>query len=172
MLIVTLSSCNSKIEKDEAETVLLDTATTGLTKEQSSIPTFDFTGLEEAYFQPNPGVIRVVNFWATWCKPCVKELPAFEQLGAEYEDQVEVILVSLDFPEHIDKAVIPFIKEHQLKSQVVLLDDADANTWIPKVSSKWSGAIPATLIVKDGNRYFFEQSFTYEELENEIKPLL
>ena len=92
---------------------------------------------------------------------------------AKYKDKgVKVVLVSLDFPEHVNKAVLPFIEKNKPKSEAVLLDDLDANAWIPKVSPEWSGAIPATLVIKDGERHFYEQSFTYESLENEIQSLL
>jgi thiol-disulfide isomerase/thioredoxin len=115
----------------------------------------------------------VVNFWATWCAPCVKELPYFEQLLDKYKNKnVKVILVSLDFPHLYDTKLKPFIKEHKLKSKVVALNDVDMNTWIPKVDKTWSGSIPATIIYKNNTRVFFEQSFTFETLEKELKPFL
>ena len=121
----------------------------------------------------NEGNPIIINFWATWCKPCIKELPAFEKIASEYADKkVKVLLVSLDFPEKIENQVIPFIKKNNIKSEVILLDDADANSWIPKVSPDWSGAIPATVIYKNDRRKFYEQSFTFEALETEIKTFL
>ena len=114
--------------------------------------------------------LYVINFWATWCKPCVEELPAFEKLNKQYQNNsVKVILVSLDFPNEIENRVIPFIKKNNLTSNVVAMIDPDQNTWIPKVSEKWTGAIPATLIYSKNKREFYEQSFTYELLENELK---
>ena len=86
----------------------------------------------------------VVNFWATWCAPCIKELPYFEELNNN--KNIEVILVSLDFPKHKEKRLLPFIKKRQLSSRVILLDDDDENFWINDISSTWSGALPATLI--------------------------
>lgn len=115
----------------------------------------------------------VINFWATWCKPCVEELPSFEKLNKKYQSKnVEVILVSLDFPNHIEKRVIPFINKHHLKSKVILMNDPDQNTWIPKISDKWSGSIPATLIYNKYSREFYEQSFTYEMLQKELNKIL
>ncbi|OEJ99048.1 thioredoxin [Flavivirga aquatica] len=113
--------------------------------------------------------VYVINFWATWCAPCVKELPYFEKLNELYNDKnVEVILVSLDFPHLYDSKLKPFIKERKLISKVIALDDVDMNTWIPKVDDKWSGSIPATIIYRNDNKKFFERSFTYEELELEV----
>ncbi|GAB5401367.1 MAG: hypothetical protein Aureis2KO_29520 [Aureisphaera sp.] len=138
----------------------------------SLIPILDFNELEDRYLEIENDTTYVVNFWATWCKPCVKELPAFEQLWHTYRDnKVKVVLVSLDFPEKIEAGVIPFIEKRGIASKVVLLDDPDANSWIPKVSEEWSGAIPATIIVTKDARKFYERSFTYEELEQEVKSI-
>jgi len=109
----------------------------------------------------------VVNFWATWCAPCIKELPYFEELNNN--KNIEVILVSLDFPKHKEKRLLPFIQKRQLSSRVILLDDDDENFWINDISSTWSGALPATLIYTQNRRGFYEQSFTKEELFQEVK---
>ena len=137
------------------------------------IPSYDFETFQKKILQKNNDTTYVVNFWATWCKPCVKELPYFERINKEYADKkVKVILASLDFPNKLQSQVVPFIKKNKLHSEIVLLDDADANSWIPKVSEEWSGAIPATVIYKDDSRKFYEKSFTYEELKTEIQKLL
>tara|TARA_Y100000815_G_scaffold275459_1_gene313756 strand:- start:58491 stop:59048 length:558 start_codon:yes stop_codon:yes gene_type:complete len=139
----------------------------------AQVPSYDFPQLESAYFSPDTGKVVVLNFWATWCKPCVKELPAFEELHRKYADSgVEVVLVSLDFPEKLERQVLPFIEKNNLESKVVLLDDPNANDWIPKVSESWSGAIPATVFIKGDKKHFYEQSFTFEALEEELKKIL
>ena len=118
----------------------------------------------------------VVNFWATWCLPCVKEMPAFQQLHNEYANKkVKVLLVSLDFVKHIDARLIPFIEKYKLTPEVIVLNDPDANSWIDKVSPDWSGALPATLIFNKNFRSFYEQGFDYASLKqivdlNLIKP--
>ncbi len=138
----------------------------------NNIPSLNFKELEPLLNKKND-TLYVVNFWATWCKPCIKELPAFEKINSDYKLQkVKVLLVSLDFPEQLEKQVIPFIEKRQIKSKVILLDDPYANTWIPKVSPKWSGAIPATLIYNKTERKFYERSFAFEELETEITSIL
>jgi thiol-disulfide isomerase/thioredoxin len=106
------------------------------------------------------------NFWATWCGPCVKELPEFEKLNQEYADKkVKVVFVSLDFA-NMKEAVEEFVARKELKAEVILLNAPDYNAWIDKVSPEWSGAIPATLMVNSasGIREFKETSFTYESL--------
>lgn len=112
--------------------------------------------------------IYVVNFWATWCKPCVAELPFFEKLAQNYtNDELEVILVSLDFKDRIKKSLIPFVEKNNVKSKVVLLADTRTNEWIDKVDEEWSGTIPATLIYDQESYQFLEHEFeSYEELKS------
>ncbi len=139
---------------------------------QKAVPVYNFDELEPLLHQQND-TTYVVNFWATWCKPCVKELPAFEQVNTDFNDEkVRVILVSLDFIKNYDSQLIPFVHDREIESQVVLLNDPRSNQWIDKVSPDWSGAIPATLIYKNGMRHFFEQSFTYHELSNTINTFI
>jgi thiol-disulfide isomerase/thioredoxin len=119
--------------------------------------------------------IYVVNFWATWCKPCVQELPYFEQITKEFSTQkVKVILVSCDFKKQVNSRLIPFIKEKNIRSEVVFMDESNPNTWIDKVDPSFSGAIPSTLILKgnQGFRHFSEGETTYNDLVNIITPLI
>ncbi|MBA6154011.1 TlpA family protein disulfide reductase [Gelidibacter maritimus] len=144
------------------------------TEDYSDVPleVYDFEGLKPL-LKTSTDKVYVVNFWATWCAPCIKELPYFEALGAAYSDRnVELLLVSLDFPKKYESHLKPFIKKNNLKSKVVALDDNDSNTWIPAIDPDWTGAIPATLIFNKNKRQFYEQTFTYEELETEVKQFL
>lgn len=141
-------------------------------KNKGNIVTYNYEELKPLLSKED-SQIYVVNFWATWCAPCVKELPAFEKLLANYKNKnVKVLLVSLDFPLQIESKLIPFIKEKELKSEIILLDDPDQDNWIPKINEKWSGAIPATLIYNAKKRMFYERSFSYEELEAEVHKFL
>lgn len=139
---------------------------------KSKIEIIDYNALE-AILNKNDDKTYIVNFWATWCKPCVEELPAFEKIYETYKDKdVVLVLVSLDFPKQLESRVLPFIEKNHLKGKVVLMGDPDQNTWIPKVSPKWSGAIPATVIYTKNKRKFYEQSFDYNTLETELTKFL
>ncbi|MBP9794089.1 MAG: redoxin family protein [Flavobacterium sp.] len=136
------------------------------------INSYDFKNFE-GFLNVKDGNTYVINFWATWCLPCVKELPYFEKLNQQYKNKgVKVILVSLDMPKKIESNLIPFIIKKKLQSEVIHLDDPDANTWIEKVAKNWSGSIPATIMYSASERKFYERTFTYEELENELKTIL
>jgi thiol-disulfide isomerase/thioredoxin len=138
---------------------------------QNEIEVYDFHGIE-SFLQQKDSKTHVVNFWATWCAPCVKELPFFEQLHKNYKEDVEVLLISLDFPSQYETKLKPFLKKNQLKSKVIVLDDIDMNSWIPKVDSKWDGAIPVTLIYNNKKRQFYPHSFNYDQLVNEVHKFL
>ena len=116
--------------------------------------------------------VQVINFWATWCAPCVKELPLLEKLNAQKNLNVKITLVSLDFSEKVDN-VNAFIKRKNIRSEVLLLDEVDYNSWINKVDKQWSGAIPATLIFnpRTKQRVFLEKGLKEGELENLIADL-
>lgn len=155
--LLLLISCTKK-EKENVNTIV---------SENAEIEVYNFDQLE-SFLSSNTNKTLVVNFWATWCKPCIKELPYFEAARTKYIEDVKVILVSLDFPEKLESQLIPFVRNNNIQSQVVLLDDPYENEWIPKVDSTWSGAIPATLIINSAKRIFYEKSFSQEELEDEI----
>lgn len=129
------------------------------------VAVFDnYASLEKAVLN-DKSTTYVVNFWATWCAPCVKELPHFEKLNSENKN-VKVVLVSLDFKNQYEAKLLPFVKNKKINSEVVLLTDKDYNKWLPTVDKDWSGSIPATLIIKNGvKKVFAERSFSsYDEL--------
>jgi thiol-disulfide isomerase/thioredoxin len=133
----------------------------------------DLAGLQKVIQAPG-GEVKVINFWATWCAPCIKELPFLEKLGAERKD-VKVTLVSLDLdldpnPEKVRK----FVERKKIKSRVLILDAGNPNEWIDKIDKRWSGALPATLIIngKTGKSTFVERELREGELENLITEVL
>lgn len=134
--------------------------------QERAVKVVDYKGLEPLLSKQDD-TVYVVNFWATWCAPCVKEIPYFEKLNGTYKDQkVKVLLVSLDFRKNLESALIPFINRRGIKSEVILLSDPDSNSWISKVDENWTGAIPATLIYNKSERSFYEKELAYNELDS------
>lgn len=118
--------------------------------------------------------IHVINFWATWCGPCVKELPYFEKITAEKSPDVHVTLVSLDLDLDPDpQKVFRFVSSRKINSEVFLLDEADPNSWINKVDQQWSGAIPVTIIInhQTGERKFIGKVLRDGELEQYLDEI-
>ena len=117
----------------------------------------------------------IVNFWATYCVPCVQEIPYFESVSRKYaKNQLKLLLVSLDLEKDYPDKVQDFVKRKNIQSQVVWLDETDADYFIPKIDSSWSGALPATLFMAPGmtRPIFFDHPITRKELEATIKKII
>jgi thiol-disulfide isomerase/thioredoxin len=113
--------------------------------------------------------ITVVNFWATWCVPCVEEFPSFTKLDRTLDEQgVEVMFISTDFPNQKQK-VADFLAEHGVTG-TSYLKTGDATKFVNGFSEDWSGAVPATFIYdSDGTLLtFWEGKTSYEELKTRV----
>ncbi len=119
--------------------------------------------------------LYIVNFWATWCAPCVSELPGFEKVAKEYDPgKVSFIMISLDFPSQYEKQLIPFLKKHKITLDVRAMTDLDYNAWIDKVDPSWQGNIPATLVFNNskGIHHFQPGEVDESGLRNMINKYL
>ena len=122
----------------------------------------------------------IINFWATWCMPCIEELPYFQKEVQNYNaisgatDSLQLLLVSLDFKEAFPAAISKFMNNRKITATVLWLDETNADYFCPKIDAKWSGAIPATLFInhKKGYRKFIEEKISHEQLKTEIKAIL
>ncbi|OCA69411.1 thioredoxin [Chryseobacterium artocarpi] len=138
--------------------------------QQTDVSVLKYEELEKR-IQEEKGKILVVNFWATTCAPCVKELPHFMEINNKYKENAnfKMILVSLD--RLVDKErVLKFIKNKDLTAEVLLLDDIKSmNTWIPRFEKDWDGNIPVTLFYKSAEKvYFNDGEMSKEDLEKKI----
>ncbi len=155
----------------KALTTILLTTTLCFSVKAQSVEVIKYPGLDNL-IKTKSEKIQIINFWATWCGPCVQELPYFEQTAKDLKDKINVNLISIDYVQEIEK-VNKFVARKEIKSKVYLLDEIDGNTWIDKVEPQWSGAIPATLIINHstGERAFVERELKEGELENLIEEL-
>lgn len=132
-----------------------------------------YNKLQERAEKGSKDTLYIINFWATWCGPCVKELPYFEEIQNTYQAvPIKVILLSLDFKSKKNSQVLPFVKSNIKYSEVLMLDEANMDEFINAVNEKWSGAIPATIIFHKNAEEFYEKSFEKQELKNIVEPLI
>lgn len=120
----------------------------------------------------NNDTTYIVNFWATWCIPCVKELPEFNILQELYKDKpVKVLLVSFDFKENYPDKLQEYISKRKILPEVVWFNETNANKFIPKIDQRWSGALPATIIRKNNSekQIFIEDSITADQIEKIVE---
>lgn len=116
----------------------------------------------------NKDTTYIINFWATWCAPCVAELPQFTALQKRYEGQnVKVLLVSFDFPDAYPQKLQAYVAKKKLSPEVVWFSETNANEFIPKIDNSWSGTLPGTMIIAARSKYrlFLERPVTAEEIQ-------
>lgn len=119
--------------------------------------------------------LYVVNFWATWCAPCISELPGFQKVSKEYDpEKVRFIMVSLDLPGQVQKQLIPFLRKNMITLDIRVMTDLDYNEWIEKVDPSWQGNIPATLFFNNSKkaRYFHTSEIDESGLKKVINTYL
>jgi thiol-disulfide isomerase/thioredoxin len=117
----------------------------------------------------------IVNFWATYCLPCIHEIPYFQAETKKYEKKgVELLLVSLDLSDYYPLKIAAFVNKQQYVATLFWLDESNADHFCPKIDKNWSGGIPSTLFVnnKTGYRRFFERQLTEPQLKENIFDLL
>jgi len=134
------------------------TSTVSKNKNKTMIVNFDQL---QTIIKKNDNKLYVINFWATWCRPCVEELPEFMEVNKSYRNNpgFKMILVSLDMASEIDSKVKPFLSRHKMEADVYLLDDNKRmNEWIPAIDKSWTGAIPATVFYRNGKKLDFKES--------------
>jgi len=139
------------------------------------VPVFEnFEQLAPLFEAENEETVYVINFWATWCKPCLEEMPYFEDLHKNYADKnVEVVMVSLDFENQLYTKLVPFLQERQLQPTVFAFTDSNYNDWIGNVHQDWDGAIPATIIYKGEQQQLAAEAFkNYSELQKLVIDFL
>jgi thiol-disulfide isomerase/thioredoxin len=119
------------------------------------------------------GKVVVVNFWASWCPPCMREFPAIIKVYEQYRDKgVEMFAVSLNDAE--DKADIEQFVQTYKPPFPIFLRDAKDETFTEGVLKEWSGEMPLTLVFDTAGKQVLahKSELTFEELSKKVEPLL
>ena len=134
-----------------------------LSVKSQSFKTVKFTEVE-AILNSTNDTLYIINFWATWCGPCVAELPYFEELTEKYKtEKLKVILITMDFKSDVEKRLIPFLDKKKLNSKVWWLDEAKQSDLIGKIEDTWYGEIPFTLLRKGSTKDRFWKAGKWEK---------
>lgn len=115
-----------------------------------------------------------INFWATWCPPCVEEFPDIVKLSEEKGNEVEFIAVSLDSESDLQNKVKSFVQKNNVNFKVLLLKESDVYPLMDWINDEWRGAIPVTFIYdKNGNQVNFLLGLqSYSQFETAINKVL
>jgi len=116
----------------------------------------------------------IINFWATYCKPCLQEIPYFESTVAKYKAQgVELLLVSVDLPSYFPGKIMSFARDQKFTSSIMWLNETNADYFCPLIDKKWSGAIPASLFINNKTKFrrFFERQLTDQQVDETVSAM-
>jgi len=142
-----------------------------VTAKSQTIPSWKINDVA-GYYQKNNDSVYVINFWATFCKPCVAEIPYLQDIANKYgEQKVKLLLVSLDLPGFYPHKIESFVKANHFTADIVWLNESNADHFCPVIDKKWSGSMPATLFVNTttGYKKFIEAAMSKEQFEREIR---
>jgi thiol-disulfide isomerase/thioredoxin len=117
----------------------------------------------------------IVNFWATFCVPCIKEIPYFQEMARKYKSQgVSLLLVSLDLRASYPDKISSMARRLKFTAPIVWLNETNADYFCPIIDSSWSGGLPSSLFVNNTTGYykFFEDEFAKEKLDKQIQEML
>ena len=117
----------------------------------------------------------IVNFWATFCVPCLQEIPYFQEITGQYKAKdVSIVFVSLDMKEAYPVKVNEMAKKLNLVYPVVWLNETNADYFCPQIDTTWSGGMPSSLFVNNATGYhkFFEEPLSREKLEEEVRVMV
>jgi peroxiredoxin len=130
---------------------------TKLAAEPVSIALIDAEGLK-ALRQNGSGKFRLVNFWATWCSPCVAEFHEFVTMNRMYRHRdFELITVAVNRPDE-DKAVLEFLKQKQASCTNYVFASTDREKLINAFDPDWQGPVPYTVLISPEGKILYRET--------------
>jgi peroxiredoxin len=133
-------------------------------KEAVDVNLIDANGVREI-MKNNSGKLRLVNIWATWCAPCVIEMPELVNINRMYRARgFEMVTISADMPGKKDD-VLKFLKDKQVSCANYQFNSDDKTEFAEALDKDWEGGIPYTVIIKPGGEIIYRNSGEIEPLE-------
>jgi len=133
-------------------------------KEPVTLDLIDEAGLK-ALLKNDTDKVRLVNVWATWCGPCVVEMPEFVNINRMYRNRdFEFITLSADKPDKKDKA-LSILKQKQASSKNYLFNSEDKYKLIEAIDPEWQGALPYTMLIEPGGKIIYRKQGAIVPLE-------
>ncbi len=111
----------------------------------------------------------IINFWASWCHPCITELPVLEKDAAEYKN-ARLILVSLDMPADYPEKLTEFVQQKNYHSEIFWLDELHTSDLYHKIDAHWRGSLPATIMINNPRHY--REFYTHMLVDYQIQAYL
>lgn len=116
----------------------------------------------------------LVNFWATWCGPCIEEFPDLVEIDKDYKGKIDFITITLDDLEEIETGVPRFLRQQKAEMPTYLLKTADESEAISAVYSEWQGGLPFTIFFdgKGGVAYSRQGKIVLSTMKAEIEKII
>lgn len=138
-------------------------------KEPVNLELIDEAGIK-ALLRNDTGKVRLINVWATWCGPCITEMPEFVEINRMYRRRdFEFITISADKPDKKGQAH-ELLKKMQASAQNYIFNSEDKYKLIEAIDSQWQGALPYTLLIAPGGKVVYRTQGTI--VPQEMKKMI